>query len=136
MSRCGIENFLKDRVLSLTVAQSAGTRGVMHITNPTLIVRLFAATLVTVATIGFSATAIHPPTQSKSSLTLKSIRTDKSTAFYADTRANRAWFVEMVLPTGHYADTRANRAWFVEMVLPTGDSKLMTENLKSVAATL
>ena len=51
-------------------------------------------------------------------------------------RANRAWFVEAVLPTGHYADKRANRAWFVEMVLPTGDSKLTTENLKSVAATL
>ena len=42
----------------------------------------------------------------------------------------------MVLPTGHYADNRAARAWFVEMVLPTGDSDVMTENLKSVAATL
>jgi len=42
----------------------------------------------------------------------------------------------MDLPTGHFADNRANRAWFVEMVLPTGDNNLMTENLKSVAATL
>jgi hypothetical protein len=98
--------------------------------------RLFAAMLVAVAVIGLSAAATHTPTQDQSSLTLKSIRTDNATTFYADTRANRAWFVEMVLPTGHYADTRANRAWFVEMVLPTGDSKLMTENLKSVAATL
>ena len=98
--------------------------------------RLFAAMLVAVAVIGLSAAATHTPTQDQSSLTLKSIRTDNATTFYADTRANRAWFVEMVLPTGHYADNRANRAWFVEMVLPTGDSKLMTENLKSVAATL
>jgi len=27
-------------------------------------------------------------------------------------------------------------AWFVELVLPTGDSKVMAENLQSVAATL
>ena len=98
--------------------------------------RLLAAMLVAVAVIGLSAAATHTPTQNQSSLTLKNIQTDKSTAFYADNRANRAWFVEMVLPTGHYADNRVNRAWFVEMVLPTGDSKLMTENLKSVAATL
>ena len=98
--------------------------------------RLFAAMLVAIAVIGLSAAAAHMPSQNQSSLTLKSIRTDNATTFYADTRANRAWFVEMVLPTGHYADTRANRAWFVEMVLPSGDSKLMTENLKSVAATL
>ena len=101
-----------------------------------LFLRLPVAMLVAVAVVSLSAAAAHTPTQNQSSLTLKSIRTDKATAFYADTRANRAWFVEMVLPTGHYADNRANRAWFVEMVLPTGDSKLMTENLKSVAATL
>jgi len=120
----------------LTVTQSARTRGVMHITKPTLIARLFAATLVTVATIGLSALAMHAPTQIQNSVTLKSIQTDGAATFYADNRANRAWFVEMVLPTGHFADNRANRAWFVEMVLPTGDNKLMTENLKSVAATL
>ena len=50
--------------MCLTVAQSAGTRGVMHITNPTLIVRLFAATLVTVATIGLSTVATHPTAKS------------------------------------------------------------------------
>jgi hypothetical protein len=43
----------------------------------------------------------------------------------------------MVLPTGEeLADRRPGCAWFREMVLPTGDSKLMTENLQSVAATL
>jgi hypothetical protein len=62
---------------------------------------------------------------------LKSIRTDKSTTFYADHRTNGAWFVEAV-----YADARTNGAWFVEAVLPTGDSNVATENLKSVAATL
>jgi len=93
--------------------------------------------LVTVAVIGLSAAATHTPTQNQSSLSLKSIRTDKATAFYADNRSHGAWFVEMVLSTGGYADTRPNHgAWFVEMVLPTGDSNTMTENLKSVAATL
>ena len=110
----------------------------MHITNPTLIVRLFAATLVTVATIGLSTVATHPTAQNQTRLTLKNIRTDKSTALYADNHTNRgSWFCEMVLPTGNYADNRASRgSWFVEMVLPTGDNKLMTENLKPVAATL
>ena len=61
--------------------------------------------LVTVAVIVLSTLAMHAPTQNQSWLTLKSIRTDKATSFYADHRANRAWFVEMVLPTGHYADT-------------------------------
>ena len=101
-----------------------------------LTVRLLAAILITVAVIVLSTLATHVPAQNQSCLTLKNIRTDNVTTFYADNRANRAWFVEMVLPTGHYADNRANRAWFVEMVLPTGDSDVMTENLKSVAATL
>ena len=108
----------------------------MNPTKPTRIARLFAATLVTVATISLSTLAMHGPTQMQGPVTLKNIRTDKATSFYADHRANGAWFVEMVLPTGHYADYRANRAWFVEMVLPTGDSDVMSENLKSVAATL
>ena len=119
-------------------------------------VRLLAAMLITIAIIVLSTLATHAPAQNQNWLTLKNIRTDKVTSFYADNRANRAWFVEMVLPTGHYADNRANRAWFVEMVLPsghyagnranrawfvemvlpTGDSDVMTENLKSVAATL
>ena len=98
-------------------------------------IRLLAV-LITVAVIVLSSLATHAPAQNQNWLTLKNIRTDKATSFYADNRANRAWFVEMVLPTGHYADNRANRAWFVEMVLPTGDSDVMTENLKSVAATL
>ena len=103
-----------------------------------LTVRLLAAILITVAVIVLSTLATHAPAQNQNSLTLKNIRTDNATAFYTDNRANRgSWFVEMVLPTGHYADNRANRgSWFVEMVLPTGDSDVMTENLKSVAATL
>jgi|SRR5262249_40145761 len=100
-------------------------------------VRLIAAMLVTVAVIVFSGLAAHAPAQNQSSLTLKSIRTDKATVFYVDNRDHGAWFVEMVLPTGDYADNRTNHgAWFVEMVLPTGDSKQGTENLQSVAATL
>jgi hypothetical protein len=99
-------------------------------------VRLLAAILITVAVIVLSTLATHAPVQNQNSLTLKNIRTDKVTTFYADNRAARAWFVEMVLPTGNYADNRVARAWFVEMVLPTGDSNVATENLKSVAATL
>jgi len=98
--------------------------------------RFVAAMLITVAVIFLSSLATRSPAQNQSWLTLKNIRTDKASAFYADNRADRAWFVEMVLPTGHYADNRADRAWFVEMVLPTGDRDVMTENLKSVAATL
>jgi hypothetical protein len=93
--------------------------------------RLLAAILVTVAVIGLSAAATYTPTQNQSSLTLKSIRTDKSTTFYADHRTNGAWFVEAV-----YADHRTSGAWFVEAVVQTSDSNMMTENLKSVAATL
>ena len=104
--------------------------------HPFATVRLLVAMLITIAVIVFSTLATHAPAQNQSSLTLKNIRTDKATSFYTDNRANRAWFVEMVLPTGNYADNRANRAWFVEMVLPTGDSDVMTEHLKSVAATL
>jgi hypothetical protein len=110
----------------------------MNPTKSRRIVRLFAAMLVTVATIGLSAMAIHAPTQTQSSVTLKNIQTDKATTLYADHRPSCAWFVEMVLPTGDtkLAAARPSCAWFVEMVLPTGDSKLMTENLQSVAATL
>jgi hemolysin-activating ACP:hemolysin acyltransferase len=99
-------------------------------------VRLVTAMLVTAAVIVLSSLATHAPAQNQSWLTLKNIRTDKATTFYANNRGDCAWFVEMVLPTGHYANNRGNCAWFVEMVLPTGDSKLMTENLNSVAATL
>ena len=119
-------------------------------------VRLLAATLITAGVIVLSGLAANAPTQNQNRLTLKNIRTDKATSFYADhrtngawfveavlptghyarNRANGAWFVEAVLPTGHYADHRASGAWFVEAVLPTGDSNVATENLKAVAATL
>jgi hypothetical protein len=97
-------------------------------------IRLLAAMLITVAVIVLTSLATHAPAQNQSWLTLKNIRTDKASAFYADNRTDRAWFVEAVLPTGHYADNRTDRAWFVEAVLPTGNAA--TENLKSVAATL
>ena len=73
--------------------------------------------LVTVAVIGLSTVATHTPAQNQTLLTLKNIRTDSATALYVDNHTDRG-------------------AYFREMVLPTGDSKLMTENLKSVAATL
>jgi hypothetical protein len=98
--------------------------------------RLVVAMLITVAVIALSTVATYTPAQNQSSLTLKSIRTDTSTTFYADQRTNGIWFVEAVLPTGDYANNRANGIWFVEAVLPTGDSNVMTENLNSVAATL
>jgi len=100
-------------------------------------VRILAAMLVAVAVIVLSALAAYAPAQNQSSLTLESIRTDTTAVFYADHRANGAWFVEAVLPTGNYAHNRSvDRAWFVEAVVPTGNSDIMTENLKSVAATL
>ena len=105
-----------------------------HIHYPAI--RLLAAMLITVAVIVLSSLATHAPAQNQSRLTLKNIRTDKASAFYADQRTDRAWFVEAVLPTGRYADHRASGAWFVEAVMPTGDSNVATENLKSVAATL
>jgi hypothetical protein len=109
----------------------------MDTTKPSPIVRTFAATLVTVTTIGLSALAMHAPTQTQSPVTLKSIQTDRAATLYADQRPNCAWFREMVLPTGEkLADHRPNCAWFREMVLPTGDSKLMTEKLQSVVAAL
>lgn len=104
--------------------------------HPNTTVRLLAAMLVTVAVIALSSLATRAPAQNQSWLTLKNIRTDKATAFYAESRTSGAWFVEAVLPTGHYADNRAAGAWFVEAVLPTGDSNVMTENLNSVTATL
>lgn len=79
----------------------------MTTTKSTL--RLVAAMLVTVAVIGLSALAMHAPTRNQSSQTLKNIHTDRAATFYADNRADRAWFCEAVV---------------------------MTENLKSVAATL
>src|SRR5262245_31335644 len=110
----------------------------MDTTNASPIVRLSLATLITVVTIGLSALAMQAPTQTQSTVTLKSIQTDRAETLYVNRRPDCAWFREMVLPTGDskLADHRPSCAWFVEMVLPTGDSKLMTENLQSVAATL
>ena len=72
--------------------------------------------LVTVTVIGLSTLATHAPAQIQNPVTLKSIQTDRAATFYAD--------------------KRPDCAWFVELVLPTGESKLMAENLQSVAATL
>ena len=110
----------------------------MNPTNPNRIARLFAATLVTAATIALSALAMHAPRQMQSPVTLKNIQTDKAVTLYAAARPSCAWFVEAVLPTGerNVADHRPSCAWFMEMVLPTPDNRLMTEHLQSVAATL
>lgn len=80
-------------------------------------VRVIAAMLVIVAVIGLSALAMHVPTQTQNSVTLKSIQTEKTTTFYAANRPTCAWFVEAVLPG-------------------TCDSNAAAENLKAVAATL
>jgi len=72
--------------------------------------------LVIVATVALSALATRAPMQTQSPVTLKSIQTDGAATFYAD--------------------HRPDCAWFREAVLPTSDSKLMTENLQSVVATL
>jgi hypothetical protein len=79
--------------------------------------RLLVSLLVTAIVVGVSALAMYAPTQNQTSLALKSIQTDKATLFYADTRPNNIWFVEMVLPG-------------------SSESKAATENLKAVAATL
>jgi hypothetical protein len=82
-------------------------------------IRLVAAMLVAVAVIGLSALAMHAPSQDQNSVarSLKSIQTDKATLFYADQRAERCHFVEMVLPG-------------------TAESQAATDNLKLVVATL
>ena len=110
----------------------------MHTTKASPIIRLSVATLVAGATVALSSLAMHPPTQTQSPVTLKSIQTDKAATFYADRSPNCAWFREMVLPTSDIklVDRGPDCAWFREMVLPTGDSELMAENLQSVAATL
>lgn len=103
----------------------------MKTIEATLKVRLFAATLVTVATITLSALAMHAPTPTQSPVTLKSIQTDRTATLYAAQRPSCAWFVEAV-----YADKPPGCAWFVEAVLPATDNDMATENLKLVTATL
>ena len=75
--------------------------------------------LVTAAVVSLSALAMHAPTQNQNSAarSLKNIQTDKATLFYANSRENRSFCVEMVLPG-------------------TSESKAATENMKLVAATL
>src|SRR5262249_46055402 len=92
------------RGLSLTPSQITDTGELMSNIRPSNTIRLLAAMLVIVAVIVLSTLATHAPAQTQSRLTLKNIRTDKVTTFYADQRTNGAWFVEAVLPTGHYAD--------------------------------
>jgi len=100
--------------------------------------RPVAAMLVTVATIGFSALALHAPTQTQSPVTLKGIQTDGAATFYVNRSPDCAWFREGVLSTGDskLAYRGPDCAWFREGVLSTGDSEMMTENLQSVAAAL
>jgi hypothetical protein len=129
----------------------------MNTTQPTLTARLFAVMLV-VLTIGFSTLAMQTPIQTANPVTLKRIQTDRTATFYADHRPSCAWFVEAVLSTDEkvavqhpscawfveavlptdekVAVQHPSCAWFVEAVLPTGETKLMTQNLESVAATL
>jgi hypothetical protein len=82
--------------------------------------RYIAAVLVIAAVVTVSALAMQASTQNQNSLapSLKSIRTDKATSFYA-------------------GGASQSRTWFVEAVLPgTGESKAATENLKVITAAL
>lgn len=80
--------------------------------------RSLVAMLVTVAVIGLSALAAQAPAPKHNSVgSLKGIRTNNVTSFYADFRTNRVSCVEMVL-------------------LGTAESKSASEHLKLVAAAL
>ena len=79
--------------------------------------RIVAGILVAMAVVGVSALTIHAPSQNSAARSLKSIRTDKATLFYAIRSPSANWFVEQVLPG-------------------TSESKDATENLKVVAAAL
>ena len=83
------------------------------------ILRLVAAMLIIAAVVGVSALAMQASTQNQNSQapSLRSIRTDKSTSFYAGREPSRTWFVECVLPG-------------------TSESKAATENLKVITAAL
>ena len=76
--------------LLLTLFQTACKRAIYE-THPLLpppYVSL-AAMLITVAVIVLSTLATHAPAQNQTWLTLKNIRTDKATAFYADNHTDR-----------------------------------------------
>jgi len=81
--------------------------------------RLVTGMLVTGAVIGVCLLTIHSTTQNQNFMapSLKSVQTDKATAFYANSAPVGGWFVEQVLPG-------------------TSESKAATENLKSIAAAL
>jgi hypothetical protein len=82
-----------------------------------VIKRLVAGMLVAVAVVGVSILTVHTPSQNSAARSLNSIKTDKATLFYADSRPDDARFVEQALPG-------------------TSESKATTENLKLVAAAL
>ena len=105
--------------LGLTVAHNICKGRFMKKLQAKINKRFAAATLVAAAVVGLSALAMQASTQSQNALapSLKSIRTDKATSFYANRAPNRTWFVECVLPE-------------------TGESKAATENLKVITATL
>ena len=82
--------------------------------NPAGVVKhLVAGLLATTIVVGVGALAIHPPvnTQNRVAGSLKDIRTDKATVFYADAHPSDARFVEQTYP-----------------------SKAATEDLKRIAA--
>ena len=82
--------------------------------------RFLATVFVVAAVIGVSALAVHTPAHNPNSMvrSLKSIKTDKATLFYADA-------------------SPATALRFVERVpAMTGESKALSENLKLVAAAL
>ena len=83
------------------------------------ILRLVAAMLIIAAVVGVSALAMQASTHQNSlAPSLRSIRTDKTTSFYAGRE-------------------QPSRTWFVECVLPgTSESKAATENLKVITAAL
>ncbi len=80
--------------------------------------RSLVVMLLTVGVIGLSALAAQAPVLKQNSVgSLKNIRTNNVTSFYADFRTNRVSCVEMVL-------------------LGTAESKAASEHLKLVAAAL
>lgn len=86
--------------------------------NPAGVVKhLVAGLLATTIVVGVGALAVHAPvhTQNPVAVSLKDIRTDKATMFYADIRPSDARFVEQTYPI-------------------TGESGTATEDLKLIAA--
>ena len=83
-----------------------------------IVKRLVAGLLTTTIVVGVSALAVHTSlhTQNPVAVSLKDIRTDKATLFYAEARPSEAQFVEQTYPI-------------------TGKSGTATEDLKLIAAT-